>query len=210
MATLPKPKMDANLQQIDINLQGQADQPDIVIQGVGDSISFYNGAPFPVVIEFICANGPVFNNISRIEHDSPQSGPAQYPQKTQITTDYQIRNLNTNAVHGPYGIQVGTSPSPAPALLIPIVSGNPSYPNMQTVSVPQAGSIQFSLDVKYTITWKPVSNVFNTPAPPNTIGPGLTSPYQAQLGNQVNSATYTLVSANDRGVTGGGGVHINS
>ena len=205
MATLPKPRADLATAQLYITVQGQAQQPDIVI-GNGDSITFYNGAPFKVSIQFLCANGPVFNDITQI--DPGRWSPPQQAQKSFITTDYQITDLSTGRSQGPYGIQVGGSATVAAPLLIPITSGYPpSNPNLQIVSVPLNGWIEFNLDTSYTITWNPVSNVFNTP---NTIGPGLAGPYQAQLGNQVQSATYGLVSTNDRGVTGGGGVHINS
>jgi hypothetical protein len=203
MATLPKPRADAAVR-IVITLQGQAQQPDINI-GNSDSITFFNGAPFPVSIQFLCANGPVFNDITRI--DPGKSSSPQYPQIPQITTDYQITNLNTQMSQGPYGIQVSNSNNPAPALQIPITNGlAPTSPNLQTVSIPQQGWIQFDLDVKYTINWTP-SDPFSTPS---TIGPGLTQAYQAAPGNQVNAATYNLTSTRIAGIIGHGTVKINS
>jgi hypothetical protein len=198
MATLPKEYQDAAAaQRINITLQGQAQQPTIII-GNTDSVSFYNGAPFPVSIQFICANGPVFNDIARIDPNS--SSTPQYPQETLITTDYQITNLNTQMSQGPYAIQVGGGPNiPAP-LLVPLVNGDPpTNPNMSTVSVPLGGWIEFSLDQQYTITWTP-AGAFNTPNTP--IGPGMAGPYRAQTGNQVLAATYNP-SPNLKGVRGG-------
>jgi hypothetical protein len=205
MATLPK--ADAALVRIVITLNGQAQQPAINI-GNSDNITFYNGASFPVSIQFLCANGPVFNDIARI--DPGKSSTAQYPQIPQITTDYQITNLNTQMSQGPYGIQVSNSNNPAPALLIPITNGfAPTDPNLQTISIPLQGWIQFNLDLGYTITWNP-ANAFPTPTPPTTIGPGLSAPYQAPPGNQVNSAVYTLNSSGIKGVVGHGTVKINA
>jgi hypothetical protein len=204
MATLPKERADVAAYRINITLQGQAQQPDINI-GNSDSITFYNGAPFPVSIQFLCANGPVFNDIARI--DPGKTSSPQYPQIPQITTDYQITNLNTQMSQGPYGIQVSNSNNPAPALLIPITNGfPPTNPNLQTISIPQQGWIQFDLDVQYTISWTP-SDPFSTPS---TIGPGSTQPYQAAPGNPVNQATYTLNSTKIEGITGHGTVKINA
>lgn len=204
MATLPR--TDAALR-IVITSNGEAQQPDINM-GNSDSLTFYNGAPFAVSIQFLCANGPVFDDITRI--DSGKSSTAQYPQIPQITTDYQITNLNTQMPQGPYGIQVSNSNHPAPALLIPITNGfAPTDPDLQTVSIPQEGWIQFDLDVAYTITWNP-QGVFPTPTPPTPIGPGLSPPYQAPTGNQVNTTVYTLNSVSIEGITGHGTVKINA
>jgi hypothetical protein len=204
MATLPKPRTDLATVQLYITSQGQAQQPGINI-GNGDSITFYNAAPFKVSIQFICANGPVFNDISEI--DPGHWSPAQPAQKSFITTDYQITDLSTGNSQGLYAIQVGGSATVAAPLQIPISQGNPPA-EMQTISVPFNGWIDFSLDAsQYTCTWNP-ANAFTTPASPTPIVSG--QPYRAQVSNAVHSATYTLTSLNARGVTGGGTVHINA
>jgi hypothetical protein len=193
----------AALWQIDINLSGQSDSPGLVIQST-DKVTFDNLAPFPVSIQFICANGPVFNDIPRINASSPE-GSSQQPQQGLMTVDYVITNLLNDVCQGPYGIQVsvGSPNNPAP-LLIPITAGNPPT-NQATMSVPLSGWIEFDLDQAYTITWTP-AGAFNTPAGP--IGPGTAGPYRAQTGNQTTNAAYKLVSTNL--VTGGGTVKIRS
>jgi len=205
------------LQTIDINSSGQAAQPDVILaDGQSDTLNFKNLAPFPVKIQFICANGPVFNDILRIDRGGAQSS-ALSPQKDNITVNYRIINLNTNQpTGGPYGVQVGSGSTPAP-MLIPIKAGYP-YPaaDYSTISVPSnsllppAGWIQFNLDQAYTIVWDPPApaNTFDTPTPPNQVDPN--KAYQAQVGNQVLTAQYTLTSVNIKEVVGHGTVHINS
>jgi len=174
----------ALLNVINIDTTGQSQSPGIII-GDSDTIEFRNNAPFPVSIQFVCANGPVFNNISRIASNTTTA--AQTPQKVQITTDYVITNLNTNLSQGPYSIEVGINTQTVPApLLVPITGGNPP-PGVSTVAVPQSGWIQFSLDQSYNVTWNP-STAFSGPANPVSGSPV----YHAQTGNQ--NVNYTLVS----------------
>jgi len=170
-------------QRITINTSGQSDSPGLVI-GDTDTISFYNTAPFPVEIHFICANGPVFNDIARIATN--QSSPAQSPQKTQITTDYVIVNLNTGATQGPYSIEVTINPQTPAPLLIPIVSAAPPA-NETVIAIPTNGWLQFNLDVAYAITWSN-SGVF----PNGTFGPGMSPAWQVPAGNSLNTLTYSL------------------
>lgn len=204
MATARVPSPEA-LYDVQIGITGASDSPGISILP-SDQVEFTNNAPFPVMIKFICANGPVFSDIQRINSRATSS--PQTPQKTEITTDYYIQNLNTLAWQGPYSIQVGLNPTVVAApLYIPIVDGNPPMsgsPNMSTVAVPQRGWVEFNLDQSYDLTWSP-SNAFPVVAAP--IGPGNYT-YQAQTGNQNQNATYTL--ASDKGVAGGGSVKINS
>ena len=204
MATARIPRADA-LYDIQIDINGAPQSPGIAILPT-DQIEFTNNAPFPVLIKFICANGPVFSDIQRINSRGTSS--PQTPQKNEITTDYWIQNLNTQAWSGPYSIEVGLNPNVVAApLYIPISGGNPPMsgnPNMSTVAVPQKGWIEFNLDAAYNLSWTP-SNSF--PATANPIGPGNYT-YQAQTGNQNQNASYTLV--NDKGVSGGGSVKINS
>jgi hypothetical protein len=190
MATAPK---FLGLTTIDIDINGGAEQPDVILTGgLNDTLTFNNYAPFPVDIKFFAANGPVFNNVE-IAADEPQNG-SQSPQQTQITVNYNIYNHDTGLkTGGPYGVQVGvgTATNPAP-LLIPVISGSPA-PEQATISVPSSGWIRFNIkdNVAYQISWDPPAppDAFNTP---KTIGPGLTSAFQAKQGIPVNSAGYTL------------------
>jgi hypothetical protein len=190
------------VQLISIDITGEATSPGITMAN-SDTVSFYNGAPFPVAIQFICENGPVFNNIPNIAHSATSA--SQSAQKVQITTDYFVVNLNTNVKAGPYSIEVGINTQTVPApLLIPIVGGAP-VPNQKTVSVPLNGWIEFSLDQQYTIGWTPASAF-----PPITspVGPGKAGPYQAATGNQAGSSVFSLAST--QGITGNGTVKIRS
>ena len=139
MATARVPRAEA-LYGIQIDITGESESPGIPILPT-DQVEFTNNAPFPVMIKFICANGPVFNDIQRISSRATSS--AQTPQKREITTDYYIQNLNTQTWQGPYSIEVGTNPnSVAAPLYIPISGGNPpksGSPNMSTVAIPQRG-----------------------------------------------------------------------
>jgi len=188
---------------IDINTLGQSDSPGLVIQQT-DTITFNNLAPFAVKIQFIAANGPVFNDIANIPAGSAQ-GSSQGPQKGAITVNYTITNLQNQSTHGPYGIQVtvGAPNNPAP-LLIPISASN-APANQKTTSIPLSGWVEFNLDQGYNLSWNP-STAF--PAPANPVGPGTAGPYQAKTGNQAKDATWTLAST--LGVTGNGTVHIRS
>jgi hypothetical protein len=197
MATARVP-IGNTLYEIDINVDGESDSPGISI-GPSDTIEFHNMAPFPVSIQFVCANGPVFNNIASIAANKTSAG--QSPQKSEITTNYYIVNLNTNVSQGPYSIEVGINTDTVPApLLIPITAGSPPVNQVQ-VAVPQNGWIQFNLDDKYQISWSP-AGIF----PSGTIGPGLVAAYQAENGNANANASYTLGAAG----TITGTVKINS
>lgn len=199
MATVKAPL--GALQRIPIDINGQPTLPGIVI-GPTDSVEFFNGAPFPVSIQFICANGPVFSDIARINSNSTSS--PQTPQKSQITTDYTITNINTGVPQGPYAIEVGINPQTVPApMLVPVSGGQPASAE-KNVSVPINGWLQFNLqDGAYTITWTP-SGVF----PSGTFPQGMTTPAKAQTGNQILNSSYTL--DGPKGVTGGGTVKIRS
>lgn len=203
-------KIQAQLQTVDIDINGLAEQPDITLTGgLSDSLTFDNHAHFPVDIKFVSASGTVFNDV-QVAADSPQNG-SQYPQQTQITVNYNIYDHTTGLkTGGPYGVQVGvgTPANPAP-LLIPISGGSPA-PDQATISVPSQGWIKFNIldNVAYVISWDPPAPADAFDTPPTPIGPGLTASYQAKLGIPVNSASYTLAA---RGLTPGHGtVHINS
>lgn len=204
MATARVPVADT-LYDIQVDITGASESPGMSVLPA-DQVRFTNNAPFPIMIKFICANGPVFSDVQSIS--SRGTSPAQTPQKTEITTDYYIQNLNTQVWQGPYSIEVGINVNIVPApLYIPISNGNPPMagtPNMSTVAVPQRGWLEFNLDQSYKLSWNP-SSAFPVAASP--IGPGNYT-YQAQSRNQNQNATYTL--ANDKGVAGGGGVKIHS
>jgi hypothetical protein len=183
-------------QRIDINASGESDSPGLVI-GDSDTLSFYNGTPYPVSIHFICANGPVFNDIVNLPRNTWST--PQRPQKTQITTDYDI-NSSVLGSHGPYSVEVTINPqNPAPLLIE--VEGSTPYDD--ELAIPVNGWIQCNLDVQYEIAWNPVG-VF----PSGTYGPGLTPAWQAATGNQVLTATYTITPTNN--TPGHGTVKINS
>jgi len=188
---------------VEIDINGESEDPGISM-GPDDGLEFTNNAPFPVKIQFICANGPVFNDIARI--DSNTTSTAQSPQKDYIATDYLIINLNTNLAQGPYSVAVllETGEDPAP-LWVPITAGNPpsSNPDMTTVAIPEEGWIQFHLDASYDLTWSP-SSAFPTPNNPISGNPI----FQANPGNNDISVSYTL--STPLGVAGGGSVHIHS
>jgi hypothetical protein len=206
MATARVP-VGNTLYQIAINLSGQSNSPGITI-GPTDSIEFKNLAPYPVQIQFICANGPVFNNIVSIPANGGTS-PAQSPQETQITTDYNIINVNNpNSFQGPYSIMVGINTKTVAApLYVPITSCEPpTSPNMGTVAVPQNGWIEFNLDQAYNLSWNPGSAF---PIPSNPVGPGAYT-VQAQTGNQNGTAAYSFDDGRPVAKTGGGTVMIKS
>lgn len=202
MATARVPldkEREANLLQvISIGSTGQPNYPGLVV-GNTDTVAFQNLAPFAVKIQFVCANGPVFNDIPSI---SPtKSSQAQSPQKIDITTDYLIVNLSNNTVQGPFSIEVDSNPQTVPApLLIPIAAGSPPQ-NLSSVAVPQSGWIQFSLDNSYDISFVP-STAFTGPANPVSGNPI----YHGQATNA--DVSYTL--STFRGVVGGGSVKIRS
>lgn len=199
MATVRAPL--GALHRISIDLNGESLSPGIEIANT-DSIEFYNEASFSVEIQFLCANGPVFSDIGSIAHTATSS--PQTPQKTEITTDYQIKNLSTGAIHGPYSIEVGINTQIVPAPLQVDVTAAQASPNNGNLAIPIGGWIQFDLeDDSYTIDWNP-AGVF----PSGTYGPGMVTPWQAQTGNQDEDASFTLSSS--RGVTGGGTVKIRS
>jgi len=191
----------AVLHTIVINTTGGSDSPGIII-GDTDTIRFQNDSPFSVAINFICENGPVFTDISDLPRTSTSS--TQSPQKTQITTDYEIVNLSNNSVQGPYSIEVTINEQTAAPLLIPITQCLPPA-EMATMAIPQRGWVQFNLDQAYDLAWSP-SSAF--PAPSNPLSKGLSPAYQAATGNQNATATYTF--GTTTGKTGGGSVKIRS
>ena len=193
MAAVPLPLA---AQRITINASGQPDSPGLVMSNI-DTLIFYNASPYTVSIHFICANGPVFGDITNLAKNTTST--AVRPQKNQITTDYQISSSGF-PTQGPYSVEVASNPNVAAPLLIKVTA---STPGQSEVAIPINGWIQFDLDVQYDISWDPVG-VF----PAGTYGPGLTPAWRAQSGNAAEFATYTLTPTNN--VPGHGTVHINS
>lgn len=183
---------------ITIGSTGQPNYPGLVI-GNTDTVEFQNLAPYAVKIQFVCANGPVFNDLPSTAPNTTSQ--AQSPQKIDITTDYLIVNLSNNTSQGPFSIEVNSNPQSVPApLLIPIVAGDPPQ-NLSSVAIPQSGWMQFSLDDSYDISFVP-STAFTGPANPVSGTPT----YHGQATNA--DVTYSLTTF--RGVVGGGSVKIRS
>ena len=193
MAAAPLPLV---AQRIDINSSGEPDSPGLVMSNT-DTLAFYNGSPYTVSIQFICANGPVFDDINNLGPNKTST--AQSPKKNQITTDYQISS-SSFPTQGPYSVEVAGNPSVGAPLLIEVAQ---STPDEDEVAIPINGWIQFDLDVEYDIEWTP-TGVF----PSGKYGPGLTPAWRASSGNAVLEAEYTLTP--EVNLPGHGTVHINS
>jgi len=180
---------------LNITIQGGASQPDDKIANY-DAIEFQNNAPFQVAITFTTTSGTVFNNIASIPASGGRSTPQQ-AQKSNVTVNYTITDLNNNQSQGPYGIEVGTGP-----MQINIQGGQP---NPKTISIPPAGQIQFdNLDsVAYNVTWTPANSF-----PNGTIQPGMNPVQTGPTGNQAQTVTYSFPSAD--GTNGTGTVKVNS
>ncbi len=181
---------------LNITLQGGASQADNKIANY-DSIEFQNNAPFPVAITFTTTSGTVFNNIASIPASGGRST-AQQAQKSNVTVNYTITNLNNPIqVQGPYGIAVGTGP-----MQINIQGGQA---NPTTISIPGGGEIQFdNLDsVTYNVFWTPTNSF-----PNGSILPGMNAVQTGPGGNLAQSVTYTFPSAD--GTNGTGTVKVNS
>lgn len=167
-----------------------------------DTIAFQNSADPPSVsINFVCENGPVFQNISKL--GVSQTSQAQSPLLNNITTDYNVVNDGTGATTGPFCIAVGTNPQVVPdPLLVSIVNGDPQE---ATVSIPLNGWLQFDIQGTdpYTFNWTP-TGVF----PNGSFGPGLVGPWQSKTGNQNSVAKYNLQKFDGTG--GSGTVKIRS
>jgi hypothetical protein len=180
---------------LNITIQGGATLPDQKIANY-DAIQFQNNAPFPVAITFTTTSGTVFNNISNIPSGGRST--AQQSQKSNVTVNYTITNLNnSNQVQGPYGIEVGTGP-----MQINIQGGQP---NPKTISIPSGGQIQFdNLDsVAYSVSWTPANSF-----PNSLVQPGMNPLQTGPSGNQAQTLTYSFPSAD--GTNGGGTVKVNS
>src|SRR5206468_2609790 len=79
MATARVPVAET-LYDIQVDITGASVSPGMSILPT-DRVGFTNNAPFPIMIKFICANGPVFSDVQSISSHSTSS--AQTPQKTE-------------------------------------------------------------------------------------------------------------------------------
>jgi len=162
---------------------------------ITDTLEFTNNAPYPVAIVFTTTSGTVFTNISNLAGNGATS-PAQSPKLDNLTVNYTITNLVTNAQSTPCGIQVGVGP-----LRIDIIGSNT---NPDPVSIPANGQIQFFPDGQYQITIVP-PNAFNKSLssiqPPSSVVLTAT--------NLVPQATYT-VKGGINGSNGKGTIKIGS
>jgi hypothetical protein len=162
---------------------------------ITDTLEFTNNAPYPVSIVFTTTSGTVFTSISSLAGNGASS-PAQSPKINNVTVNYTITNLNTNAQSTPCGIQVGVGP-----LRINVLASNT---NPDPVSIPESGQIQFFPDEDYEISIVP-PNAFNKSlssiSPPSSVVLTAT--------NLAPQATYT-VKGGIRGTNGKGTVKIGS
>lgn len=162
-----------------------------------DTVSFYNGAAFPVNIVFT-------SNFSQITSLQPgQTSPAIGGSPLNVTVDYTIYNANTGqATGGPYAIQFGMGP------LVVHISNLNTAPG--AIAVPAGGEIQFNSDATYNITWK-----YSNGSPAN-----VWSPQPTQLAAGLNAVQVALAGANGQSLTytiaatqltqGGGTVKVGS
>jgi len=162
---------------------------------ITDTLEFTNNAPYPVSIVFTTTSGTVFTSISSLAGNGASS-PAQSPKINNVTVNYTITNLDTNAQSTPCGIQVGVGP-----LRINVLASNT---NPDPVSIPESGQIQFFPDEDYEISIVP-PNAFNKSlssiSPPSSVVLTAT--------NLAPQATYT-VKGGIRGTNGKGTVKIGS
>jgi len=164
-----------------VTAQGTAAQPNVEIDNT-QSIQFQNDASFPISITFTTSGGIVFSSVTNIA--AGQKGGTLTPQQLNVTVNYSITNLNNGQVRGPYGIEVGTGP-----IAINITNG---VPDLDTVSIPTPGQIQFNSDASYSFACSP-ANLISPDL--SSLNPGL-NPVQT-LSSQ--SVTCTIGTAADNG-----------
>jgi|1185.fasta_scaffold02018_2 hypothetical protein len=162
-----------------------------------DTVTFFNGAAFPVNIVFT-------SNFSQITHLQPgQTSPAIGGSPLNITVDYTIYNANTGQPSGgPYAIEFGTGP------LIVHISNLDTSPG--AIAIPAGGEIQFNSDATYNVTWKfangSPANVWS-PQPPQ-IATGVNQVQRALAGANGQSLVYTIAAT--LLTRGGGTVKVGS
>ncbi len=156
-----------------------------------DTVSFYNGAAFPVNIVFT-------SNFSQISSLAPgQTSPAIGGSPLNVTVDYTIYNANTGQpTGGPYAVEFGTGP------LVVHISNLNTTPG--SIAVPAGGEIQFNSDAVYNITWKysngSPANVWSPQ--PTQVAAGLNAVQVALAGANGQSLAYTIAAS---ALTQGGG-----
>lgn len=162
-----------------------------------DTVSFYNGAAFPVNIVFT-SNFPQISNLQ-----PGQTSPAIGGSPLNVTVNYTVYNANTGqATGGPYAVEFGTGP------LVVHISNLNTSPG--SIAVPAGGEIQFNSDATYNVTWKysngSPANVWNPQ--PGQIAVGLNGVQVALAGANGQSLTYTITAS--QLTQGGGTVKVGS
>ncbi len=197
-----RPLPDNALVTIPIQLGGTVPSANANMKlGPLDSVSFRNGAGFPV-------NIVMSNTLSSITNllQGASSGAQGGSTPLNVTVSYTIWNHNTGLqVSGPYSIQFGIGPLPI------AITGDNTNPD--PVAIPNGGQIQFTNNdsVTYTITWAMGGQPANVWSPqPGTINQGLNTPPQTALaGANGQSVTYTITVKNTE-TRGGGTVNVGS
>jgi hypothetical protein len=166
--------------------------------GPTDSISFHNGATFPVDIVFTNEFSSIYD-LGIGVNSGPQGGSTSL----NLTLNYTIWNHNTGQqVAGPYSVQFGIGPLP-----ISIAALNTSP---DPIAIPTGGQIAFNSDARYDIVWKlngVVTPGLWSPQPP-TVSAGQNNPQTALAGANGNTVTYAITAA--QGTHGGGTVNIGT
>lgn len=96
-------------------------------------------------IIFTTSSGGVSSNVANLAPGRASS--VQNPQQLNVTVNYTLTNLNNGQIRGPYGIEVGSGP-----IRINVSNG---LPDLDTVSIPVGGQVQFNSDATYGISWVP-------------------------------------------------------
>lgn len=128
--------------------QGTAAVPNVEIGNSGN-IQFQNNSSFAISVRFTTSSGAVFSNIGNLA--AGQTSSSQAPQQLNVTVNYVIINLSNGHVQGPYGLEVGSGP-----LAINIANG---LTDLDIVSVPAGGQIQFNSDDYYGLACTPANEI---------------------------------------------------
>ncbi len=163
-----------------------------------DSLSFHNGATFPVDITFTNEFSSI-DNLGMGANSGVQGGSTSL----NLTLNYRIWNHNTGKqVAGPYSVQFGIGPLPIS------ITGLNTSPD--PIAIPAGGQIAFDSDTTYNIVWK-LNNVV-TPGlwspQPSSVSAGQNNAQTALTGATGNTVTYTISSSPE--THGGGTVNIGT
>lgn len=161
----------------------------------GQSITFQNGAGFPVNILF---TSPIADILGL-----PNGAPSSSFTASNIIVNYTIYNANlpptAQPVGGPYSVDFGLGVLP--------ISINASDTNPDPVAIPNGGKIQFTCDTKYKIAW----SIAKQPAPGawmpqiTQLQAGVNPVLTAQPGANSQTVAYTITAG---GETHGGGTVV--